>query len=287
MLPIKELEQLKWNRSVDSLAFNVTDLKKEDILYDFPKAKELMLRAIDTYLASDSKDKNDRYGFWHGQSGINRANQLKLCLKAIPGNNKPALLVMLLAIFGKPSGFFDISLGRSSALASTIADLFITGDYRSGTDINIDTIESKVFSVFEIENIKNNHDSYRIVAMEYAGFSYLDQTKAVRILLQKILNSPEFKDYKTEIESLAEKIKSQLTNSTAQINLKVFQDLLDHFKEYKDSVTEAAFKGTQLPEGVPANISTFLDNKAAATVARVNKATRAAAIKNAPIKSRR
>lgn len=258
------------------------DRKPDDI--DFKKAKLLTLRATQEYLNTNSKDAGgDRYGQYHGKSGVRRANHVIQCLTFISSDNKPAILAVLLAVFGKPSeGLFGISIGRSSALASMIADAFITGDSEQGMMHQIESIGSPIFSVHSIQAV-DNIDVRRTVPGDMASFTYLDKTMVVRVLLQDILNSPAFAEEKTKIEYFVKKLNSVLTSSAPIINLNFFNEFTEPFDKYKTVVTSAFLDMTRLPQEIGANMSAFFSSKDTASVAQLNKKTAEAAKGNLPV----
>lgn len=257
-------------------------------LFDFKTAKVLMIRAIKKYLAANSKGKaGDRYGYFHGAAGINRANNALECLKHISDTNKPAFLAWLLAVFGKPSVGFFASIGRSSALASMIADAFIAGRYAYGVlRFPTDTTTSKVFSKTSLARVKLTDDAMRHNSYDMTTESYFDRTKGVRFLLQDILNSSEFLNYKPAIELLATKLASSLPSSSLQIDMKIFNDLNDQFNAYNKSISAASFDSAalRLPPEIGEQIGTFFSLKDAGAMARLNKATSKAARVYTPTK---
>lgn len=263
-------------------------------LIDFKKAKAFMLKGAQTYLCSEYKGaySGDRYGAYHGKSGINRANHLIECLQVIKHDNKLAILTALLAIFGNPNtGFFDISIGRSNALASMIADLFLTGSKTEKFYFNTqtDSIASEIFSSSSLEKAKYNPKAVRTVNVKLGSYTYLDKTIMVRFLLHDILNSPEFIKHKAMIHSLAKKLGSALTISTPLTNLNIFNGLSNMFSEYKESVSTALLKdiNPSLPSEIEQHISTFFTLKDAGRVSQINKTSGNGVRSNRPTFERR
>lgn len=202
--------------------------KQDVIIVDFKKAKEAMMKAIkkyspDTYLNGEEK-KSSSLGYFR-KSGHNRAIHALDILQTISDDNKQAILVLLLAIFGKPSKYIDLKIGRSSTLALKIANLFICGEYRFGYD-EIDTLRSEIFSPSSLRRIKANPDAkYVTINSATAYGTALEKRTAFRILLQEVLHLPEFASAKDEIEKLAEKLESALTKDS-----KVQPDFLEALK---------------------------------------------------------
>lgn len=266
------------------------EIKKEQSLFDCEKAKVLMLSAVQQYLQTDDKnDQKTTYGIFHGRSGVNRANRAFECLNYISDSNKPAILALLLAIFDKPLVSIFAAIGRSSALASMIADVLIDGEYRyGGRRPLISNLSSTVFAESALAIVKRLPHAMRHVSSERVSFAYFDKTRGVRFLLQDVLNSREFIHDKAGIELLAAKLKATFTKSSTQINMTIFNDLNDQFRDYKKSVAAASFETAtiRLPSQLGKHIGSFFSLTDSGKMARLNVTTRDAATRHDPTKRR-
>jgi len=187
----------------------------EEKIMNFEQARQLAIQGINDYFMGQGSI-GDRYGQWHGKKGKNRAEHLREYLISLskPTSNKDAsLLAVFLAVFGPPTTdrFFEMVPGRSSKLASLIADNWIRGDITYAHYIDDPgSVTSIVFSQESLNQVVNNSQNNRSVPAEYAGYSYFDHTKASRELLNMVLNSPTFQSCKNQIIKSAFRLSTHL-----------------------------------------------------------------------------
>lgn len=252
----------------------------DDTFFDFKKAKVFALQAAQLYLRERVKYPLHRYGFYHGSAGINRAKHVIECLTFISDEDKAAILAILLAIFGKP----DISLlecvGRSSSLASMIANAFIIGTNMFGPSVNIHTIHSEIFSNYFLERVQRNGKTKYTLGSGQFSYITFDKTEGTRYLLQDILNSPEFIEEVTKIQYFVSKLNSLLTSPIQKNNLNFFYEFTEPFQNYKQNITSAFLNHTKIPSDQ--NIAQFFTIKDTACIAQVNKACAEGARENLP-----
>jgi hypothetical protein len=161
-------------------------LQNQPIVIDYQTMRTLTQQATEAYLRGGIPT-TDRFGQHHGERGRIRARQLLQYL-ALSEQNEQGIFSVLLALFGKESTF-GIVFGRSSALASLVADKLITGRHEVGTETGyIHDLSSTVFSASSLDLVVRDLDSMRAVATsDQSGFYYFDNTKGVRLLLEMVL----------------------------------------------------------------------------------------------------
>jgi len=193
---------------------------------NFEEARVLALQGISDYINRADLGTGDRYGQYHGAMGRARAKHLQRYLTSLAGDpdKKDAnLLALFLAVFTNTppqtsNRFFSFfsypfrNIGRSSKLASLIADRWISGNITYGVnDNNPGSVTSTVFSRNMLNRVVRNLKNFRSAAInEFPGFSSLDQTKAVRRILKAVLNSPAFAEDKDAIIKSLPKLRAYL-----------------------------------------------------------------------------
>lgn len=186
--------------------------RNEFPILSFENARILAFEGVVDYLENRRPAIGDRYGQSHGAMGKRRAHNLGVLLSQLgeDSQNKNAnMLALLLAVFTNdiPSdnSFFRNpfrNIGRSSKLASLIADRLIEGDI-DDTGRSLGFVTSHVFSTNALEKATDNNDNNRIGKAEGEIYSYFDKTRGAREILKNTLNSPMFRNEKdTIIESL-------------------------------------------------------------------------------------
>jgi len=223
-------------------------------------ARTLTLTAINKYL-SGITGPGDRYGQYHGSMGISRARKMKSLLESSDVKSHTATVIgVLYAVFGEPNagGFFGFQLGRSSRLASLIADELITGEeYHSAYHGNQNPLTSNVFSPAFLEQARSNDDNYRVVPNDQASYSYFDKTKAVRELLNQALS--ETKGLMPIIKDFAKKLKKFFeTVSEEKISYSIFPRIEERVKARIDGATHGALHHTVVPDKGKSTIASFL-----------------------------
>lgn len=202
-------------------------------MIDFEQARLIAIQGTASYLNGDRPlDTGDRYGQHQGVMGVNRAQHLGMFLTdpalAQPTENRDAnLLALFLAIFTNKvndNGFFSFfknpfrNIGRSSKLASYIADRWIDGNITYGVGNEPGSVTSAIFPQVLLNQAVSNRSNFRVVPNGDSGFSYFDKTKAVRRMLKTILNSPEFEKDKAAIIESASKLRDYLESGDMRFN---------------------------------------------------------------------
>lgn len=153
--------------------------------------EQLRLRALEgiKQYKSGMEVMGDRDGIYHGGRGQRRAYIAENVLRSV--RDPYRIFAVLKFIFGTPgTGFFDISPGRSSRLASLIADQLIQGDYQTGIfiDPNLNPLSSDIFDKSALVKIASDVTrTHRVVSSEEISYSYFDKTRGMRSLLDKVL----------------------------------------------------------------------------------------------------
>lgn len=255
-------------------------------MINFEQARLLAIQAVRNYLVGMGG--GDRYGLYHGTIGKNRTVHLGQYLNALAGdseNNEEALLALFLAVFGViPQDVFFSNpfrnLGRSSKLASLIADSWIQGDITSITNKyghwgNNTPLTSTVFSVSALAKEKTDGNNYHNTASNECCYSYFDKTRAARQLVNKILNGLTCQKSKTAILESTSILRAYLESSQRGIK----KSLLPFHSSEKTLIKAAvlgAFAG-KVEQGKAHKdgllcLSSFLNRRDAANLMRINKA---------------
>lgn len=188
-----------------------------DIIISYEKLKEALLAGIKDYLdfIQGNKNVNDklgRYGTYHGKKGIKRAeNARKYINKFISENEnkneKIKLLMVMFAIFQPMAKallplFTDWVPGRSSALASFIADRMITEDCENRNHLN-----SEVFSREQLSLAANAKGNIFSIGEDFIPTPYFHKTEGVKWLLKKV-NDELSEEEKRELNQFSKDFKS-------------------------------------------------------------------------------
>jgi hypothetical protein len=213
----------------------------------FEQARKLAIDAVDAYLAGKQTFLDDRYGVYHGENGLNRAKHLReyfVSLETKVENKNEKLLTLFFAVFGvttlkKDAGFFqklrnsiDTVPGRSSKLASMIADKWINGEIMYATFGRLPReVTSTVFSKAALNQATSDNSNYRTTPMQYSAYRRFDKTKGVRHILENILNSPAFQASKDSILKSAEALSAHL--QLDDVHFKFDSALLPQGEEFK------------------------------------------------------
>lgn len=265
----------------------------DEKIMNFAIATDLALKAIRQYKTGLSNGEiGDRYGQYHGERGQNRARHLEGYLTMLQKNSdcsgsvenfQANLLSLFLAIFYiKPdnTGFFSLfskpfkNIGRSSKLASLIADQWIEGNIQFGAvlDNNNLGLTSSVFTLGPLREAQGVEENFRYIPSSQASFSYLDKTKAVRQLLNKALDSDLFKSSKNKILQAIPKLCDYLERNEDSFWRPTMLSLPFYSAEsvILESTLTAALSSDSAD--LPSYVSTFLTSSDAAHFI-VNKAS--------------
>jgi hypothetical protein len=183
-------------------------------------AKELAKKAIKNYQLNPEGEKKKvdglRYGQRHGKLGLLRAQKLQEALNKI--QDEAGLMAVFLAIFGNLNEGWLQSLNRSNALASLIADQWITGqsyfslDYWGYESKEKDLINSTVFPLQSAE-IRKPFDKTCFCSLG-GMFQYHDKTDSVRYCLNEIIEKKYSPDEQRFIRKQAQQFRSVLQNTS-------------------------------------------------------------------------
>lgn len=209
-------------------------LHSELPISSFENTRVLAIVGVLDYLENRGATVGDRYGQHHGAMGKMRAHNLGVLLSQLNENfqyKNANILAILLAVFTNtiPSSGSIFrnpfrNIGRSSKLASLIADRLIEGDidYRATPP---GSVTSRVFSPNALSNATRNRDNDRSVASEVSGYSYFDKTKGVREILLNTLKSPMFQNERLVIIESLPKLRNYLECNNENVWLRAKLEL--------------------------------------------------------------
>ncbi|HSW69400.1 MAG TPA: hypothetical protein VLI69_04500 [Gammaproteobacteria bacterium] len=207
-------------------------LADEKIIINFDEARRLALHGILDYFSGVTG--GVRFGLFHGEKGKNRAGHVSRYLIAL-GNDEDSfskragLLALFLTIFtitrtdDSNNIFWNQfrnpfeNVGRSSQLASLIADSWIRGEVRDNRGSLISTVFSENALAIEADNDDNHrteYTSYRGPGQAVVSW-YADNTKIARQLLNMALNSPACEHYKAAITKSVSWLRAHLEGKPA------------------------------------------------------------------------
>lgn len=189
-------------------------------MLSFHNAGVLAIEGVVDYLQNRRPAVGDRYGQHQSEMGRRRAYNLGVLLTQLNGENSQNrnanTLAVLLAVFtnSDPSNnsFFKNpfrNVGRSSKLASLIADRWIQGDINYSLTPP-GSVTSHVFSANALEQATQNINNDRIAGTGESAYSYFDKTKGAREILKNTLNSPMFQNEKAAIIESLPKLRNYL-----------------------------------------------------------------------------
>jgi hypothetical protein len=236
------------------------------------KAAEDTLAAVQGYFnrtTFDWKGLVTRYGFYHSLTGESRAKKVHLLLSdPIVREDSTAIFAILLAIFGEPKQSFLGSIGRSSRLASYIANKWMEGSFIPNDSIN--TLESRIFLKDLLDQERSNSDHLSLGEVTIST-AYLDKTKLARGLLQRVIEQ-DFKNEQSSIKKSADKLRAYFENNKEEkISFSFFLRVPERQSAQAKAATLAIFAKRQ-PEGVTNIIASFFSHSDTAKIMRLNKA---------------